>query len=227
MKPARRYWLVGAAMLGCAALAQMLRPKAVADRSFDLQALIPNQFENWRIDPSVVPIAPSPDVQANLDQLYDQIVSRTYVGDSGQRMMLVVAYGGDQSDSLKAHRQEVCYAAQGFAIRSVRDDVMQVDGAGVPLVRVHAVKGRRSEPVSYWFTMGDRVALGRAERLVTQIGYGLAGRIPDGLLMRVSNISGDTDSSFRAHDEFLRALLSSVGADARMRLAGLSGRSDT
>jgi EpsI family protein len=214
-------WLAGAAMLCCAALASAWHPVAVPQPGFQLETLIPAQFGGWRIDASVIPIAPTPDVQENLDKLYGQIVSRTYVNDRGERMMLVVAYGGDQSDSLKAHRQEVCYTAQGFSVGSVHRDNLSLQGVSVPLVRMHAQKGGRSEPVSYWFTMGDRVVIGRVDRLIAQIGYGLAGKIPDGLLVRVSSISRDVPASYAAQDDFLRGLLSVVDVGGRRRLAGL------
>jgi EpsI family protein len=215
-------WVAGLAMVCCAVLANVWRPVAVPQADFQLEAVIPAQFGDWRLDGSVIPIAPTPDVQENLDKLYGQIVSRTYINGRGERMMLVVAYGGDQSDSLKAHRQEVCYAAQGFAIRDVHRDHLSLQGADLPLVRVHAQKGNRSEPVSYWFTMGDRVVIGRADRLLAQIGWGLAGKIPDGLLVRVSSISRDTKASYAAQDDFMRSLLASVQAPARRKLAGLA-----
>jgi EpsI family protein len=215
-------WIAGLAMLCCAGLASAWRPVAVAHTGFQLEALIPVQFGAWRLDTSVVPIAPTPDVQENLDKLYGQIVSRAYLNDRGERMMLVVAYGGDQSDSLKAHRQEVCYAAQGFNVRDVHGDVLKVQGGSVPLVRMHAQKDSRSEPVSYWFTMGDRVVIGRADRLLAQIGYGLAGKIPDGLLVRVSNVSRDVSASYLAQDDFMRALLSTLAPTDRQRIAGVT-----
>lgn len=217
-------WGVAAALLVCAAASWFLRPTAQPDPDFSIEQLVPTQFAGWKVDPSIVPVAPSPDVQANLETLYDQILTRTYVNEKGQRIMLVIAYGGDQSDSLKAHRQEVCYQAQGFAIRSVRNDSLHADGGAVPVVRVHAQQGRRSEPISYWFTMGDYVVMGRAERLATQVMYGLRGRIPDGMLVRVSNISGDPETAYASHDEFLRALLATVGPNGRQRLAGLMER---
>ncbi len=214
-------WLLGAAMVLVAAMSFVLRPTPHIDPSFSLDRAVPSTFGDWRIDPDTVLIPPSPDVQANLDKIYDQILTRTYVNGTGQRMMLVVAYGGDQSDSLKAHRQEVCYAAQGFSVKDVQLDVLSVGGAGVPVVRMHALKPRRSEPVTYWFTMGEQVAMGRAERFYAQIVYGLAGKVPDGLLVRVSNLSSDTDQSYAQQAEFLRALLQSVDAKTRLKLAGL------
>lgn len=215
-------WILGVGMIACAALANWLVPTARPDKNFNLETLVPASFGQWSLDTSVIPVSPSPDVQANLDKIYDQMVTRAYRNANGDRIMLVVAYGGDQSDSLKAHRQEVCYQAQGFSIKQVANDSLHVAGGDIPLVRMHAVKGRRSEPVTYWFTMGNRVAMGRGERLVAQVGYGLQGRIPDGLLVRVSSISGDPQASYEAHDEFLRDLLVEVGPQGRERLAGLS-----
>lgn len=216
-----RMWLLAALMLVCAVASWALKPQSQPDRALTLETLIPTAFDGWQVDPTQVPIAPSPDVQANLDDLYDQIVTRTYVNAQGQRMMLVVAYGGDQSDSLKAHRQEVCYQAQGFSIRAVTPDVLQSEAGRIPLVRVHAVKGRRSEPMSYWFTMGDRVAIGRGERLLAQVQYGLRGQIPDGLLVRVSSLGSDLPQSYAAQDAFIQALLAAMTPAQRRRLAGL------
>jgi EpsI family protein len=213
---------VGVVLIATAVAATVLRPEPIRASGFNLQTQIPETFGGWRVDPSVVPIAPSPDVQASLDKIYDQIITRTYVNDRGERIMLVVAYGGEQSDSLKAHRQEVCYAAQGFAIRGVHKDTARIGSDNVPIVRVHAVKGRRSEPISYWFTMGDQIVMGRAERLAAQIGHGLRGQIPDGLLVRVSSLSADPAAAYAAHDSFLQALMTSVSPDALTRLAGLT-----
>jgi EpsI family protein len=214
-------WLAAAAMLCCAALSYAVRPQSTPPLNFKLDDAIPMAFGEWRVDPSVALISPTPDVQASLDKIYDQIVSRAYVNAQGERVMLVIAYGGDQSDSLKAHRQEVCYAAQGFAIHEVRTDSMSLAQSRLDLVRVHAQKGSRTEPISYWFTMGERVATGRTERLITQIGYGLVGQIPDGLLVRVSSVSPQTASAYNAHDTFVRALMGAVSPQIQARLAGV------
>jgi EpsI family protein len=220
-----RGWLLAGLMLVCAVASLLLRPQAQPDRALQLEALIPASFGDWIVDPGVVPVSPSPDVQANLDELYEQILTRTFVNSGGQRMMLVVAYGGDQSDSLKAHRQEVCYEAQGFTIRKTVRDTLHASSGAIPLVRVHAVKGRRSEPISYWFTMGDRVVIGRLERLLAQLGYGLRGRIPDGMLVRVSSLGTDLPASFAAQDEFISALLEAMSPAQRQRLAGIAAPS--
>jgi len=212
---------LGLAMLCASGLALALKPthKAAADKP-RFETIIPQSFGDWQLDPTVVPVIPSPDVQANLDKIYDQIVSRTYVNGRGERMMLTVAYGGDQSDAFKAHRQEVCYAAQGFEIHGLEHVAMNLGRGSIPVTRMQAVRGYRSEPVTYWLTMGDRVVVGRLERLLTQIRYGLAGQIPDGLLVRVSSLSDDPQAAFRSQDEFVKVLLAGMNQQDVPRLIG-------
>jgi EpsI family protein len=213
--------LAGAAMVLAAGAALALRPSpAPQPVALELERIIPRAFGGWSIDPLIVPIVPAPDVQANLARLYDQIVSRTYVNAQGERTMLTIAYGGDQSDALKAHRQEVCYAAQGFEIRNVLHERLRLREKTVPVTRMLAVRGPRSEPVTYWFTMGDRVVLGRLERLLVQLKYGLSGRIPDGMLVRVSSISADSTRAFEEHEEFIGELLSGMPRGDARRLLG-------
>ncbi len=213
-------WIAGLAMAFAAAAAPAMKPVAAGGAALDLEALIPSQFSGWRIDPDIVPIAPTPDVQSKLDRIYRQVVSRTYVNDAGERMMLTVAYGGDQSDALKAHRQEVCYTAQGFDIYGMRHGTLDAAGRSIPVTQLQAVRGDRSEPVTYWFTMGDRVVLGRLERLQAQLASGLRGHIPDGMLVRVSSIDGDPPRAFISQQAFIGAILAAMPESAATRLVG-------
>lgn len=213
--------LVGAAMISAAGAALALKPaRAPQEAAFDLNEVIRGSFGDWSVDPGMTPIPPAPDVQANLERLYAQIVSRTYVNNRGERIMLAVAYGGDQSDALKAHRQEVCYAAQGFEIRNVSHEILRFRETSVPVTRLLAVRGTRSEPVTYWFTMGDRVVVGRLERLLVQLRFGLSGRIPDGMLVRVSSLSADPPQAYRRHEEFIGAMLETAREGDARRLLG-------
>jgi len=207
-------------MIGSALAAPWLKPVHAEGPGPVLQALVPQAFGDWSIDPSIVPVAPTADVQAKLDRIYNQTVSRTYVNSAGDHMMLTVAYGGDQSDALKAHRQEVCYTAQGFTIHDLHHDRVAVQGTTIPVTRMLAVREERSEPVTYWFTMGDRVVLGRAERLKVQLENGLARRIPDGMLVRVSNLSGDTRGAYALHQSFVAALVAALAPADANRFVG-------
>ena len=210
----------GVAMAGTAAASPALKPKVSTLPAPDLEQVIPSAFGDWKLDTEVVPVAPSPDAQAKLDRLYRQVVSRTYVNSKGERMMLTVAHGGDQSDALKAHRQEACYAAQGFDIRAIEHGTLSTAGRTLPVTRMLAVKGERSEPVTYWFTMGDRVVLGRGERLRVQLENGLAGRVPDGLLVRVSSLSDDARAAFAVQQSFIAAIVAALPAGEAARFVG-------
>jgi exosortase B len=209
----------GVAMVAVAVAAPVMRPVA-APAALALEQMIPATFGDWRVEPDELPVSPAPDVQANLDRLYDQVLSRTYVNSQGERMMLTVAYGGDQSDALKAHRQEACYRAQGFDIVSLAHGRYATAGREIPVTRMHAVRGDRSEPVTYWFTMGDRVVLGRLERLQVQLRHGFAGRIPDGMLVRVSSLSTDPQAAYTAHESFMSGLVGAVPPAQASRLVG-------
>jgi exosortase B len=212
--------LLAFAFVSAAIAAPVLKPAPADISSVNLEAMLPASFGGWRLDPSVEPIAPAPDVQSNLDRIYNQIVSLAYVNDAGEQMMLTVAYGGDQSDALKAHRQEVCYSAQGFEIHNLHRDTLSAGGRTIPVTRLHAIRGARSEPVTYWLTMGDRVVLGRFERLKVQLASGLAGRLPDGMLVRVSSIGDDAPRAFAAQQSFIAAALAAMPAADAARLVG-------
>jgi EpsI family protein len=221
-----RYWLAGIAMAFAAAMSIALEPSPVPlERRPVLESMIPEVFGEWRIDPSIVPIPPSPDVAERLDVLYNQMISRTYVNKSGERIMLVAAYGGEQSDTLKAHRQEVCYASQGFQVKGLTDAVLRVEDHKVPVTRFVASSRARQEQVTYWFTVGNRIVRGRGERLMMQLKYGLSGEIPDGMLVRVSNLSADQGAAFSVHQEFLRAMLATMAPSEVNRLIGGSATS--
>jgi EpsI family protein len=219
-------WVAGLAMVGAAVAAPAMKPVPSTAARIDLERLIPSEFSGWRIDPDIIPIAPTPDVQAKLDRIYNQTVSRTYVNAAGERMMLTVAYGGDQSDALKAHRQEVCYTAQGFDIYGMRHGELTAAGRSIPVTQMQAVRGDRSEPVTYWFTMGDRVVLGRVERLKQQLASGLRGTIPDGMLVRVSSIDGDPPRAFVAQQSFVAAILAAMPPQDATRLVGAPQRQE-
>lgn len=185
-----------------------------------LQTMVPKQFGNWRIDQTIVPIQVAPDVQAKLDKLYNQVLSRTYVDDQGHRVMLSIAYGGDQSDSMRAHRPEVCYAAQGFQVGRLFKTVVDSVGNALPVSRLEATMGPRHEPITYWVVVGDVVARSGFEQKIAQLRFGLSGRIPDGMLVRVSSISRDSKGEYARHEQFLSDLRHAIAPQDQVRIFG-------
>jgi exosortase B len=210
------------AMLGAAIAAPALKPVRAEGPAVDLEQVVPATFGDWHIDPTIVPVAPTPDVQEKLDRLYGQVVNRAYVNAAGDMVMLTIAYGGDQSDALKVHRQEKCYSAQGFDIHGLEHARLDAAGRTIPVTRMVAVRGERIEPVTYWFTMGERVVLGRAERLRTQLAAGLERRVLDGMLVRVSSFSkgSDAGTAFAAQQAFASSLFAAMPEQATSRFVG-------
>jgi EpsI family protein len=222
----RRPLMLGALMCIAAGLTIAATPTSrMADEGpkIDLERMIPEKFGDWRIDRSITPLLVAPDVQAKLDKIYNQTLARTYINSRGERAMLSIAYGGDQSDSMRAHRPEVCYTAQGFqVVRTLMDRLTTKQGT-MPVKRLVAVNGPRIEPITYWMVVGDRIALNTLEQKFAQIRFGLTGTVPDGVLVRVSTISDDTERAFSVQDGFLRDLLGALGPDTRLRVAGAGG----
>lgn len=186
----------------------------------DLEIAVPTSFGTWKLDPSISPVKPSAETQENLDKTYDQILSRTYVNTAGERIMLSIAYGGTQNRELRAHRQEVCYAAQGFKISKLTKIDIPFGGTTIESTRMVAEQGGRTEPVTYWFTMGEQVVRSYLARQLVDLRYTLSGYIPDGYLYRVSSISTDTEAAFEKQRLFTEELLKHMEPALTARLLG-------
>ncbi len=186
-----------------------------------LETLFPAAFGDWRVDPETIPLEPPADLRKTIAASYDQTLSRTYVDSHGYRVMLSVAYGGRRNQGMDIHRPEICYPAQGFAVRrETRAATLALDDASLPLKRLVAGSGSRNEPISYWLVIGREVAsFGLGHRLAL-LKYGLTGRVPDGLLVRVSSIDDDETAAFAQQDAFLRAMLGALAPDFRRRVLG-------
>ncbi len=220
-----RVWalVVAVLMLASAAAAMLARPtRHLADEigKPDLEQLFPRQFGDWRIDTNMPVVLPSPDVQAQLDKIYNQVLARTYVNSKGERIMLSVAYGGDQSDGTSAHRPEVCYPAQGFAIVSNQTATLSIDGQTVPVRRLVSRLGAREEPITYWIAVGGKAVTSGIEQKLAQMRYGLKGVIADGMLMRVSSIDHVPAHAFAVQDGFLADLAKVIDPRSRSRIFG-------
>lgn len=218
--------LVALLMCTASAAAVVLKPThRAADTvgAAKLTELIPSSFGQWRMDPTVFPIQVAPDVRETLDKVYSDILSRTYMDTEGHRVMLSIAYGGEQSKDLQVHRPEVCYGAQGFAVTYSAVDALEIGGRAVPVKRLVAVQGPRNEPITYWIRVGDELVLTKMQQGVARVRQGLAGVIPDGILVRVSTIGLDREQQYRVQDQFISDLIDSLPTPTRDHLVGKLG----
>jgi len=215
--------LIGALMVSAAGATKMLTPTVkMADlqEKLDLAAAIPIQFGNWKVDESIIPLQVDPDTQAKLDKIYNQTLSRTYVNDMGQRIMLSIAYGGDQSDNMGVHKPEVCYGAQGFEVTKNVDTTLATDFGTLPVRHLHAVNGSRIEPITYWITIGKSIVASQGRQRLALLRYGLSGTIADGMLVRVSSIDPDDQAAYVLQQQFVNSMLHAISEQARIRLIG-------
>lgn len=214
------------AAIGASVAATMLTPtrwmSEEAQRA-PLEQALPKSFGDWRVDAAGAAAVINPQTQQVLDKIYSDMLSRTYVDSKGYRVMLSIAYGKDQRDSMQLHYPEVCYPAQGFTVLS--NNIARVEtGFSTLDVRrlVTNLGGRRPEPVTYWTTVGNQAVIGGNDKKMAEMSYGFRGLIPDGLLFRVSSIDPVPAEAFAAQDRFVRDLVRALGPVERLRFAGIA-----
>ncbi len=184
----------------------------------DLEVAVPSEFGGWR--QTAGPIAVAADATAATP--YGTTLARTYVDAENRRIMLAIAHGAHQlGDAMQAHRPEYCYRAQGFSVGATSDGSLRTAYGAVPVRRLETRRSERSEPVSYWMMVGNQATLPGFSRKLAQVRQALSGRIPDGMLVRISSIDENPQEAYRLHDRFASDLLSALPEAGRVRMAGL------
>lgn len=222
----RRTFVIAGGFIASLAAAHLLKPhQQAAHRDIKLNTLVPEHFGAWAPNPEQAKLIVSPAVQAFIDNLYSDTLSRTYTDrKTGISVMLSLAYGATQSRSLRVHKPETCYTAQGYAITRTQSRTLSIGMARpVPALTLTGRNRSRVEHITYWIRTGDDIVRGWFEQNISTIRYGLSGHIPDGILVRVSTIESpntrDIDH-FEIHQEFLRDLLAASDHDTRVLLVG-------
>jgi EpsI family protein len=219
-------WLWGLAMLAAVVLGELLAPRHSMRPagSVDLEATIPKRFGDWTFVPTPfvqVDLAVRRDDQDESAQVYDQVLMRTYRNAAGDSVMLALAWGRQQRQEVKIHRPELCYTAQGFRIESNRP----IDALGDGTIEGRAMLAastRRLEPVVYWVRIGDTVSRNAWQTRWYILREGVAGRIPDGILVRTSQVVRSADrkeASVALQQRFLADLLAALPPAQRALLA--------
>jgi EpsI family protein len=214
---------MGVVMVLSGVLAWVMTPTIHANAPQDkinLESMIPVQFDNWKMEPVTEAVIVNPETQRTLTRIYSQTISRTYLNNKGERVMLSIAYGRNQSTDLHVHRPEQCYVASGFEIGKMTKSFVDTTIGRIPVMRLVAKQGARNEPITYWIRVGDSLTRGWIEQKMAAIEFGLTGKVPDGLLFRISTISNDEQDSYRIQQSFLEAMLKAVRSEDRFWLVG-------
>ncbi len=224
MKMLARSLLLCVLMLGTVGMAVTLRPhQRISEQGpkFELETLIPETFGEWRSIPIASAQIVDPQQQEMLNQIYSKMLTRTYVNPQGYRIMLSISYGADQTDTTQVHRPELCYPAQGFVLHDRHQETLKLATGSIPITRLSTSLGPRKEPVSYWIMIGETVIKsGSFDKKMVELGYGLRGKIPDGILIRASSIDADTANAYAMQDQFANQMIEAVNPALRWRVAG-------
>lgn len=218
----RREMLMGAACLAAAGGAWAMRPR---DRlsllgSGDLEKLIPNSFGGWEVQPTDALVVPE-DEDSLASRLYSQIVGRLYTREDGAAVMLLVAYGDTQNDLLQLHRPESCYPAFGFTISGNGKAPVPLNGeTAVPARFLTASRGDRVERILYWTRIGEHLPIDGSEQRMARLSDQFAGIVPDGVLVRISNLEPTNQAGLARNVDFARALLTAMPPQGRRALVG-------
>jgi len=209
-------------MVSSSVAAVILKPTqtlASNHQNLDINHIIPQQFSDWTLVDAAAPLV-NPQTQAAINRIYTQTLSRTYINQQGDTVMLSIAYGNDQSDGVGAHLPEGCYGGQGFAISAVNKINLKTTFADIPATRLVANKGNRIEPITYWLRTGNEVTYPGWPTKKLKLRYGFEGYVPDGLLLRVSSIGNDAEKAYLVQKQFVDDLLNSLSPDQRLYLIG-------
>lgn len=222
----RRCFLVaGTLMVSSAVLAQKFKPQEKMADSYagvKLEAVVPKSFGNWQIVESKFTGIVNPQQQELLDSLYSQILGRSYTNQTGDFVMLSLAYGEEQTGEAQLHRPEVCYVAQGFKIERQKPSVVNLPelNLSIPAQHLLAINENRKEPITYWVRIGDDIVASGTSQRLSRARHGITGRIPDGILFRVSSLTEDLNIAYKLQEGFIRDILNSVDPVTRHFLAG-------
>lgn len=206
-RPSRRDLLAGSMLLGVTAASVLLKPRRMfPSLSHDeLSAAIPKRVGAYTFATSSGLILPPKDELS--DKLYDQVLTRVYVAPGELPIMALFAYGSVQNLSLELHRPDECYPQQGFTITEPERLPLTIGGRRIPANVLSATRpDGYSEQVIFWSRIGTQFPQDRTAQSLLVARENFAGRMPDGLLVRLSVPTGDRAVAVAATKHFVNEL---------------------
>jgi EpsI family protein len=218
---ARREMLVGGVLAAAALIGFVREPRirqwAVHDGPLD--PLIPQAVETWHVAPGPNIIQPPAD-ERRLTSTYDQVMLRNYWSPIYPGLMLLIAYSGSQSGTLQIHRPETCYPAAGFSVVSHPNVFINNERQRFEAQTMTATSDERTEQILFWTRIGDHFPQTWHQQCASVRYDNLRGFIPDGVLVRLSVISGDVEASTKILQRFAERLVANAEGRGRQLLVG-------
>ena len=170
---ARREFLFAGGCAAALGTAEWLRPREMRlllPANEKITNIVPLHFGSWQAGGGGDIVLP--DVKDSLaSMLYSDRVARSYretAGHTVHDVMLLIAYGRSQSDTLQLHRPETCYPATGFAVTFHQLTELPIaDGVSLPAVMLTAEAGDRVEDIIYWTRLGEKMPRTLTEQRAT------------------------------------------------------------
>lgn len=204
------------------AIASFLRPSLhYASHDSHFNKTIPSVFAGWVEVVSTTPqVSVVSDERSLVNQLYDDMLMRTYTDSEGHQVMIALAYAKEQRQDVKVHQPDVCYPAQGYQMLKseiVRFHTIQSKSPIVGKRQLYSGQNHM-EAVSYWIRVGDETLTSGLQMRLKIIKDGLLNRrLDDGILVRVSSVISSESKAkdvYALHESFLSELASAVEAKA-------------
>lgn len=220
----RRSIIAGGLLGGVGLVANSRRPdvpfRMIEDAKLD--PLFPKQVGDWSYETSNGLVLPPADQLR--DRLYNAVLTRYYASPTQLPVMLLVAYNGTQDGMLQVHRPEVCYPASGYELLEQRLIPLDVGGGlTVPGHYIGARSASRSEQLIYWTRIGNDFPTRWWAQHWAVAKENLKGRVPDGVLVRISTAAPDDKSATLTLMRFIPALLAELSPTARRVVFGEAG----
>ncbi len=219
----RRELMLGGLMLALTTAGLALRPvRSFARLAPDtLNRIIPQQIGGYSfasVDGLIT--AQTDDLT---QRLYDQVLTRMYVAPGQSPIGLLIAYGSAEDEGLQLHRPDECYPAQGFVLSNMHRTPIALAGHAISATALTAARADRTEQLLFWTRIaGIFPSESRDERRAI-VAENLRGRLPDGVLVRLSMTARDAVPATARLTQFSQALIGSLGAPARRLLMGQAG----
>ena len=203
----RRQVLVGGlfAAASVASFGLVPRQRVAGMRRNVLDAWMPDTVGRYAAaQSSAIVLPPSDDLES---RLYDNLVTRVYAAPDGPPIMLLIAYSSTQDGMLQVHRPEFCYEAAGFELTpTTRIGLSDRSGRSIGGNAFSGTSPDRLEQVIYWTRIGSAFPQSWTQQRLAVMDENLHGRIPDGLLGRVSTTVEEGPVAIGVLQDFVESL---------------------
>lgn len=202
----RRSLLLSGMMLGTAgaALGLELRNREQNPVNKPLAGEMPTKVGRWTLveEGEIVKPPEAPDKSR-----YDQELSRSFISPGNPPIMLLIAYGSTQSDTLQVHRPEFCYPASGFQLGDSHPVAQPITrSVNIPASFFTATREERVEQVLYWVRLGEYFPDTWFRQHLARMTNAVRGLTTDGILVRASVIDPDAVKAQQLLVDFLQQL---------------------